>query len=317
MPGVTDQMRGPAVRPLTDDDDLEGLNADNPLGWLVLLWREMAKGSDLEVHWFVGLLDGRPVGVAAACPRSLAAAGYGKGAVTVLSQARRHGVGSALRDAVAGVCRGRVPGIEYIYSEADDESAAAAAAWGLTEVGRHRESVLHLTEIDRGLLEAKASAARAVDVTLATLPPLDQLTEADWRLIHEFVSARWRETPDANGADDPMPYALFRNMLTEPWMLMTAKRGGEYVGATLVDVRPGDAKAVNVMITGVAPQTRRQGVAAALKARHALLLADQGFQQIYTQNMDGNAPILASNTSMGFVPAAGYVAVHQHLTAIG
>jgi len=58
-------------------------------------------------------------------------------------------------------------------------------------------------------------------------------------------------------------------------------------------------------------------VAAALKAQHALLLADQGFQQIYTQNMDGNAPILAANTSMGFVPAAGYVAVHQHLTAIG
>ena len=44
------QMRGPAVRPLTDDDDLEALNADNPLGWLVLLWREMAKGSDLEMH---------------------------------------------------------------------------------------------------------------------------------------------------------------------------------------------------------------------------------------------------------------------------
>jgi len=54
-------------------------------------------------------------------------------------------------------------------------------------------------------------------------------------------------------------------------------------------------------------------VAAALKAQHALLLADRGVQRIYTQNMDGDAPILAANTTMGFVPAGGYVAVHQPL----
>lgn len=313
---MTEQTRGPAVRLMTDNDDLAALNADNPLGWLLELYREMATNSDVEVYWFVGLLDGEPVGVAAACPLSIATNGCGRGAVTVLSRARRQGVGSALRDAVEEVCRGRVPGVEYSYSEGYAESEAAVAAWGLVEIGRHRESVLDLTKVDRGLFEAKVAAAEAAGITLEMLPPLHELAEADWRALHEFVSARWLETPDAHGAEDSLPYGVFRGMLTEPWMLLTATRAGEYVGVTRVDLRPGDDQAVNVALTGVTPQARGQGVAAALKAQHALILADRGVQRIYTQNMDVNAPILAANTTMGFVPAGGYVAVHQPLPAI-
>lgn len=201
---------------MTDDDDLSALNADNPLGWLLELYREMAKSSDLEVYWFVGLLDGDPVGVAASCPLSIATNGCGRGAVTVLSRARRQGVGSALRDAIEEVCRGRVPGLEYSYPEGYADSEAAVAAWGLEEIGRHRESVLDLTKVDRGLLEAKVAAAEVAGVTLEMPPPLEGLTEAEWRVLHAFVSDRWLETPDAHGAEDSLPYGAFRGMLTEP-----------------------------------------------------------------------------------------------------
>jgi len=130
---------------------------------------------------------------------------------------------------------------------------------------------------------------------------------------HELSRSIEADTPDVQGADATLPYGAFRRMLTEHWMMLTAKRGGEYVGITRVDRRPGDPQAVSVALTGVSPQARGQGVAAALKAEHAMLLAERGVQRIYTQNMDGNAPILATNTTMGFVPAGGYVAVHQPL----
>ena len=48
------------------------------------------------------------------------------------------------------------------------------------------------------------------------------------------------------------------------------------------------------------------GLAAALKAAHALHMKDRGHHRIFTQNMDENAPILAANDRLGFRLDGGF-----------
>lgn len=306
---MTGSTNGPAVRPMSGADDMEALNAGNPLRWQASLWQQLAEAGDLEMHWFTGLLDGEPVGFAAACPMAIAAGGCGVGLVTVLPEARRHGVGTALRDRVEATCRGRVPGVQYSYFEGDSVAEAVASAWGLSEVARHRESVLDLTAIDRERFRARPLPPGTEVRGLASLADLD---DAGWHALHDYLAARFDEAPDADGADE-LPYGVFRTLVQEPWMLLTATKDGEYAAVSMVINRPGEPGAANTFFTGVSPELRGQGLAGAIKARHALVLADRGVPRLYTQNMDGNLPILAANHSLGFVTASGYVDVRQAL----
>jgi len=57
------------------------------------------------------------------------------------------------------------------------------------------------------------------------------------RSIHEFVQARLRKAPDSAGGGGDLPYESFRDMVDEPWMLLTA-----WAGAVLVGVSQGDPK---------------------------------------------------------------------------
>lgn len=102
-------------------------------------------------------------------------------------------------------------------------------------------------------------------------------------------------------------------MVGEPWMLLTARQGGELIGITQVMRRPGDEGAVNTSFTGVTEAVRGRGIARSLKSRQALMLADRGVARVFTQNMEGNDAILAANRTLGFVRALGYVDVAQEL----
>jgi GNAT superfamily N-acetyltransferase len=291
------------VRPLADGDDLDALDEGNPLAWMTAWWRSIP---ELPFRWFVGLLDGEPVGLAGGCPRAMAAGGTGFAVLNVIPRARRQGVGTALRRAVEDSVRGSVPGLVYDYLEGDEEAAAAVRAWGLTETGRHQESVLDLGRLDRELLRRRAAD---VEVELASLPPFEEMSDAAWADLHAFVQERFREAPDTADGGGDLSYDVFRGRVPEPWMFHTARDGDRLVGITFVTGRPGRDDAVNTFFTGVHPDVRGRGIAGALKAAQALDLADRGVQAIYTQNMDGNEPILAANRSLGFRRDVAFVEV--------
>lgn len=291
------------VRPLTDGDDVDALDEGDPLAWMTAWWRSIP---ELPFRWFVGLLDGEPVGVAAGCPRPMAAGGTGYALLNVVPRARRNGVGTALRRAVEDSVRGEVPGLVYSYLEGDSAAEAAVRAWGLSELGRHHESVLDLTTVDRDVLRQKAALA---GVELAPLGPLEEMTDADWADLHAFVKARFGEAPDTADGGGDLPVDVFRGRVQEPWMLHTAHVDGVLVGITFVTARPGRDDATNTFFTGVHPDARGRGIAGALKAAQALDLAAHGVAAVYTQNMDGNEPILAANRSLGFRRDSGYVEV--------
>ena len=180
------------VRPLTDGDDVDALDEGDPLAWMTAWWRSIP---ELPFRWFVGLLDGEPVGVAAGCPRLMAAGGTGFALLNVVPSARRRGVGTELRRVLEDSVRGLVPGLVYSYLEGDPTAEAAVRAWGLTEMGRHHQSVLDLTAVDRDMLRRKA----ALDgVNLAPLGAFEEMTDADWASTTAScrpVSARPRTPP--------------------------------------------------------------------------------------------------------------------------
>ena len=302
-PSYAARMASVEVRPLTDGDDIDALDEGNPLAWMTSWWRSIP---ELPFRWFVGLLDGEPVGVAAGCARPMAAGGRGFALLNVVPRARRRGVGTALLRAVEDSARGVVPGLVFSYLEGDDEAEAAVRAWGLPETGRHHESVLDLTTVDRAVLRSKASLD---GVDLAHLPDFEEMSDDDWGSLHEFVKARFREAPDTADEGGDLPLDVFRGRVHEPWMLHTARVDGRLVGVTFVTARPGRLDATNTFFTGVHPDARGRGIAGALKAAQALDLADHGVKAIYTQNMAGNEPILAANRSLGFRRDSGYVEV--------
>jgi GNAT superfamily N-acetyltransferase len=287
---------------MTDEDDIAGLSTGYAFGWLVQSWLEMAAASpDLELHTFIGLLDGEPVGFAGCSPQPFARDGNGVAAVHVLSEHRRRGVGGALRAAVHEVIRGRAPGVQWQHDADEPDAVAAAAAWRLRRVGEHRESYLDLGAIDRKRFESLA------DIEGVVLHPPRDLDDEGWLALWTFLVERQLDAPDNDETSEPLPLNAFKAMVEAPWMILTAEIDERLVGLTFVATRSAADHACNTWFTGVAPEARGRGLATALKARQALVMADAGVERLYTQNMEGNEPILRANATLGFQPGLRYV----------
>jgi GNAT superfamily N-acetyltransferase len=296
---VTTRLRRP-------DDDIDALNEGNPLAWHLPFWKQLEEEGGLEVLWFVGEVDGLPVAFAATAPRPIAAGGTAPGLLNVVPGSRRQGVATALRARLEDAVRGRLPGVMLTYLESAVEAERTARAWGVDEVGRHRESVLDLVAMDRDLF---ASRALVDGVDIRPLGDPGALDEAGWQDLHAFAQARFHEAPDAADGGGQLPIEVLRMQLDEPWSLFEALVDGKRVGITWVIQRPGADRATNTFFTGVSEAVRGRGVAVALKCAQALAMADVGVEKVYTQNMGGNAPILAANERLGFVRDSGYVDV--------
>ncbi|MCW2756208.1 MAG: acetyltransferase [Marmoricola sp.] len=285
------------VRAMNDGESIESLNVGNPHAWVAARWREIDT-PEVPISWFVGLLDDRPVGWAAAAPFPFAQGGLGKALIQVLAPSRRRGVGAALRETVEEVVRAAgLPGVQASHDTQDPDAVAAVATWGLCEVARHQESVLDLTAIDRVAFTLQAATA---GVELAVIPDSRDMSETDWQRLHTFVEARHREAPDSADGGGDLPYRTFREAMSEPWMVALASEHGRWIGCACVLRRSGTPDVANTAFTGVVRDARGRGIATALKCHQSIVMADHGLARLYTQTMDGNEPILAANRTLGF-----------------
>lgn len=288
------------------DDDLDAVNVGNELWWGQDFFADRIRTSPPEDPWMIliGEVDGAPVGYGFVLGKGVQAGGNAMADLYVLPGGRRRGVGRALVDALTEATRAYgLPGF-LVSSAEDEESLALAGSWGFRTVGRHRESVLDLDALDPELAASTVRRARDAGYRLAPLP--DDTDEALWHRIHTLSLALWKDTPDADGATDTIPYSVFRGFFSDPSYVMVAWQGEEPVGFTSVIDRTKDA-ALNTWFTGVARQARGRGLATALKAEHALRMRERGHRRLYTQNMEGNAPILAANETLGFQVESVYV----------
>jgi L-amino acid N-acyltransferase YncA len=292
------------IRDARDDDDLDEIHQ----GWAPWFGEEMtrtmfaATPDDVPRRMLVAEVDGALAGFALALGAGIADGHRGLASVYVVPRLRRRGVGAALLEEVLATCTPeRVRGIR-VQADADDAtSRAVAEAHGFRLHGLHLESELDLTDLDR----LRDLADGPEDVTFA--PLADDASEADWRRFHDHFVRLMADAPDSASGSEPMPYEVFRAALPEPWQVHGAWVGGRMVGFTCVMQRDPVRRRLNTMLTGVEREQRGRGLSTALKVAQAFALAERGWRAVITQNMEGNAAILAANKRMGFRPAGGYV----------
>lgn len=290
-------------------EDLDALHEGDPLWWgkefVADRVRSMPPGTPYLM--LVAELDGVAVADAFHIGKGAAQNGYALSGVYVLPQARGNGVGRALSDLLAEASAANgLPGTADSVHELDEASLAAARRLGYEVMGHHRESLLDLDALDESTVRACVERAERAGFELRSLPV--DATDDDWRQLYELTVAAWRDAPDAEGSTEQIPYSVFRGFLPDPAYVLMAWRDGRPVGMTSVMPRTKD-QAVNTFFTGVLPEARGAGLSTALKAEHALRMRNAGEHRLYTQNMTGNAPILAANDHLGFTVVPGYYAV--------
>ena len=297
-------MTGDVVlRPVSDDDDLDAINAGCSTwfgGAPVRALMSVKDGAPKEM--WVAEVDGVAAGFGQAVGHGVSDGRRGIGYVFVRPEFRRRGLGTLLWNAVLEVARpDRVPGVMAQTDDADTTTLEIAVDHGFTLRALHIESVLDLGRV--GELRHLATAPRAPGVELRPLP--DHADERTWRTFADTFNRLMQTAPDhADGAED-MPFETMRAVLEEPWQVYGAWVDGRMVGLTCVVVRDRDTGVLNTMLTAVEVDRRGLGLATALKTAHALALHEAGWSSLVTQNMEGNAAILAANHTLGFVRTLG------------
>jgi GNAT superfamily N-acetyltransferase len=77
------------------------------------------------------------------------------------------------------------------------------------------------------------------------------------------------------------------------------------VGLSAIGIYPADNHAYNAF-TGVLREYRGRGLAQALKLQTILLAKREGVRYVRTNNDSKNAPMLAVNRKLGYMPEPGY-----------
>ena len=86
-----------------------------------------------------------------------------------------------------------------------------------------------------------------------------------------------------------------------------------YVGLSYLQAMDGDPDTLEVGLTGVRREHRRQGIAAALKFHTLSFAKENGFQAIETGSDSTNEAILALNESVGFRKTYAWVTFEKQL----
>lgn len=303
------------LRNLSSADDLDAYNVGSATWPGALFHRERAKSTPPEVPvTMIGAeVDGRPAGFLLAVGLPIRPGGRCFGAIYVQTWARNRGIGSELRERLLPLVAGfGVPGI-VVPAEDDPASLQVIEHWGYPIIGRHYESELDLTTVDDAAVAAATQKLSHDGIQIALLSQGEEVSQRDLRDVYPFFVERFREAPDASGATSDMPFEVFAGFITSAWRLLLARRNGHLVGLT--GAVPRDADTVNTFYTGVHPDYRGRGIAAALKLQHAQILRDRGYRRLLTQNMDVNTHILAANKTMGFRRLSSYVDVQVDVLA--
>lgn len=229
---------------------------------------------------------------------------------------RNQGLGSRLLADVTAFAQAR--GATQLEAEVRDADPAAlrfAEGRGF-HMERHTfESVLDLTTFDeRPFLPAleRAVAAGLRFLSLANLAPV---TETLQRRLYDLNRSTALDNPGNRGVF--APFDEFRQFVFEAsWFRadgqIVAADGDRWVGLAAVAFYPETASAFNAF-TGVDRGYRGQGLATALKVLAIRRAREYGACSIRTNNDSQNAPMLAINRKLGYLPEPGLYRVQASL----
>jgi GNAT superfamily N-acetyltransferase len=236
---------------------------------------------------WVAEVDGQIAGRAVAS-RELFGGGSAWFAVGVGVAFRRQGVGSALYDVA--------------YAHAASLSDDVVTNFYETPEGvRFAEA--------RGFRESRAEQLSVLDPRIVTDHPAAEvrpLTEADLRDAHRIDEATTADIPMHEPITE-IPYDEWVGwVLEEPLFTRAgsflAYADGEPAAVSLLKADIETGRAENWML-GTLPEFRGRGLGTAAKLATIQWAAANGITQMFTTNDETNAPMLAINRRLGYVPA--------------
>jgi GNAT superfamily N-acetyltransferase len=298
---VASRTVGWVVRRLEPADDLDLLLAGTPT-WpgAERAAASFAAAKGTPSIQLVAVEPGALVGYAHCLTSPLAEGRRAAGHVWVDPAARGRGIGTALWKHVLDVARvARLAGVRVTVDLADTRSVAVARHRRLTAGPVRRESLLDLTTLPAEAVDAAVARGTAADVRFVAFAGCG---EDAWQDLYESFVPLHNATPDAAGGREPPPLSTLQHGYPEPWQILLARRDDAIVGLTMAFARPDMVSRVVTFFTGVVENERGQGIATALKAEHARRLADAGWRELTTWNMESNIAILTINARLGFAP---------------
>jgi GNAT superfamily N-acetyltransferase len=226
--------------------------------------------------------------------------------LAVDSRLRRHGIGASLWTT--------------LRAELDERSAKVACLWtddgtacrqfiverGFVEVVRSFEQVLALATAPSPIAAAQA-AVSASGIRVESLSEL-LAREGDGALrpIHELYTTSRLDQPTL-GAVTARPFEdwrreIFDELHAVPDGFFVARDGERLIGCSAVRTSGDDV--LRILITGVLPEYRRQGIAHLLKLRVHAWGRVNGYREIHTST--ANPAVVALNTALGYAIVASW-----------
>jgi len=219
--------------------------------------------------------------------------------ITVLPAARRHGVGTALYEAVSAWARERGLGtLDTFAREEDPVGVDYALRRGFVEQSREAGLELHLEGVEPPAVEPPEGVEI---VTLAERPDLA-------KPLYEVALESF---PDVPGAEDeemrPLEHWVQHHLYApghETWIAVAQDEPVGYAKLRISAARPGHA--IHAM-TGVKRAWRGRGIASALKRAQIAWAIEHRLDLLDTTNEVRNASMRRVNEKLGYTPAPGRI----------
>ena len=259
-------------------------------------------------HWWVALQEGQVVGAAQAVHFGSQAAGRFGLLIAVAPPWRRKGIGRKLLTEVQTHLLGQ-NGTRIVsqLGEKFVDGLAFAQSQGFEIFKRTIASSLPLTTFDLSQFPHTTNSENLAEVRITTYANVEN-SEQNQRLLHAINHIALVDDPGE--LDVPsMPFESWKKIVLEaswfdPAGQIIAIAEDKFVGLSSLSYEP-DTKTAETGVTGVDRTYRGRGLAFALKLEAIRYAQTCGAQQLITENDSNNAPMLAINKKLGFVPQKG------------
>lgn len=215
---------------------------------------------------------------------------------------RRRGIGGALYQRAIRFAqqRGATMLRAWVYhSTPDDPGPLFLARRGFVETARRQTAHLDLATFDAARC---AAALRAVDQQGIRILSYGELPDslANRHKLFDLYIATGFQAADANF--EAWAAAQIDNADWSVETVLIAEHGASWIGLTRTQLQNCVTGAARITATATLPEWRGRGIATALKTHGIAALRAQGGTVLLTSNRVDNAPILAVNRKLGYVP---------------
>jgi mycothiol synthase len=219
---------------------------------------------------------------------------------------RRQGIGAAIWTQLRAELEERSAKVACLWADDGTACRQFIVRRGFVEVVRSYEQVLALATAPLQLAAAEGAVA-ARGIRIETLSDL-RAREGDesLRRIHELYTASRVDQPTLGNVTarsfEDWRREVFDELHGLPEAYFVASDGERLVGCSAVHASGEDV--LRILITGVLPEYRRQGIARLLKLRVHAWARTNGYREIHTST--ANAAVVALNTALGYAIVASW-----------